>query len=105
MSRFKESISTKECRLGSDGTGNIETGKCHTKAHLITKGLNPLKIVNAALELADQEDSSRSKRMSFAEKQGAVYRSFETSGCYYYDHDGRLIVVESGALDRKKRRL
>jgi transposase len=37
----------------------------------------------------------------FCGKARSLYRFFETSG-FYYDHDVRLIVVESDALDKKK---
>ncbi|MEG0260931.1 MAG: IS1634 family transposase [Lysinibacillus sp.] len=71
------------------------------KSHLISRGGSNLKIVKEALAQADKPTTVWSEPHQYIEKTGAVYQFFETSATYY-DHDVRLIVVESSALDKKK---
>lgn len=74
------------------------------KAYLLTRAPNQLKIVKEALALAEAPKTVWTEPFQSTEKTGATYRCFETSATYY-EHDVRLLVVESSALDKRKEHL
>lgn len=72
-------------------------------AYLLTRAPNQLKIVKVAPTSADAPDARWSEPVSFvSSKEGATYRwlAIETE---HEGHSLRLIVVESGALDKKRK--
>lgn len=72
-------------------------------AYLISRGPNGLKVVKHALRLAEEQPDAWSPPFIIAKaKNSAEYRVQEQAATYY-GHDVRLIVVESSALDKKKR--
>lgn len=74
-----------------------------TDAFLLSRAPNRLKIVKQALKTAETQPSAWSSPFTIAKsKKGAIYRVQEQSATYY-GHDLRLVVVESSALDQKKR--
>ncbi|KJE25909.1 putative transposase [Geobacillus kaustophilus] len=104
--QFKQAKIDDEWIDAADSAAMTKDALAQTKAanaFLVTRGPSSLRIVKRAWAEADSPHIPWSEPFALAERNGATHRVWETASTYE-GHPVRLIVVESSALDQRKRK-
>lgn len=72
-------------------------------AYLISRGPNSLKVVKNALKIAEEQPTTWSAAFTTAKAKNSSEHRVQELSATYYGHEVRLVIVESSALDKKKR--
>ncbi|KAF0993827.1 IS1634 family transposase [Geobacillus sp. TFV-3] len=104
--QFKQAKIDDEWIYVADSAAMTKDTLAQTKAanaFLVTRGPSSLRIVKRALAEAEAANITWSDPFALAERNGATHRVWGTTSTYE-GHPVRLIVVESSALDQRKRK-